>query len=94
MEYTPFLLGVEARFNINERMSINGIYDCAVFEKDYDMNGQNDTDADYTAVRVKFNYLFTEQYGVSLGHRWSELKITDNGKKCDEGYTIGFDIYF
>lgn len=96
MEYTPLLLGVAVKYHINERMYLNGILDYAVCHKDYEMENNEDADADYMAARVKLNYFFTEKFGARLGYNWSQLKIKDDGTTKDtiNGYTIGLIYQF
>ncbi len=80
-EYEPLMVGIEAKLNLNERMYIDGSVDCAVGEKEYKRTGVGDVDADYMAAKVKFNYLFTEKFGVNVGYSWDKLDVS--GKKTN-----------
>jgi hypothetical protein len=93
--YYPILLGLEIKYNLNERTYINGNYDYSVYGK-YTTDSAGDLDANYGMAQVKLNYLFSKQNGVAFGYHWSELKLNKNGttKTTNDGFSFGLIYQF
>jgi hypothetical protein len=88
VSYSPILAGFILKYHFDEKMDIDGSVDYSVYSRDYKRDGFNTVDADFLAVKVRFNYLFTETIGVSLGYTWNQLDV-DNKTTKDKGCTAG-----
>jgi Outer membrane protein beta-barrel domain len=98
IKYSPILIGVDGKYVINEKMFISGNLDFAVSGKTSADSSflSSDTDTDYTAVKVKYTYLFNEKIGAMVGYEWSNwnIKAPTATKLTDTGFTLGVTYNF
>lgn len=87
-EYRPFMLGLETKLALNERMYIDGNVDWAVACKKYKRDNIKDVDADYMMAKAKLNYLITDKFGMNVGYTWDKIDVANN-KTDTKGYTAG-----
>jgi predicted porin len=95
LKYSPILIGVDAKYAINEKNLLTGNLDYAVSGKTK-TDSLNDTDTDYTTAKVKYTYLFTKNVGAAVGYEWSKWKLNGSVDKelIDNGFTLGISYNF
>lgn len=79
---TAFGIGADALFPISDKMNIEGAFDFSL-SGTYD-DGTTKEDLSVTLLKLKFNYMFTENIGAGLGYFSKSLKA----KSQSDAFTV------
>lgn len=89
------LVGVDGLWNINNRMFLQGSLGMSLNGK-YELNS-DDEDALIMVEKVKFNYMFTDNFGMGFGFRFNSILLEsdyDDLVLDTGGLTIGATVRF
>ncbi len=88
------IFGADALWNISEQMFLQGSLGVSLNgEYEYD---SDEEDAYITLCRIKFNYMFAENFGLGFGYRFNSILIdyADEVVTTTGGLTIGVTARF
>lgn len=91
-------IGLDSKFVFQDNMWLDVDFALGINPKDdISYNGSSESEGDLdslTTLNLKFNYLFTKQFGGSLGYNWEEWKYKNSWKNTFSGLTAGVFFKF
>jgi hypothetical protein len=99
-QFSGVILGISAVNNLSERTLLEGSVGYAVSGKNkYKDSGiEYKNDIDIFLLQAKYSYFFTDNFGLGIGYKYTQYKVTegdyDGDKTTMSGPTVGLTYKF